>query len=395
MGNTALDVVLRGQRDFFPGASVGADFTRGRYKLGKRQFRNPTSIPGWTFTRASTGYAETAAGALTSFASGSPRITDKGLLVEEARTNLCLQSQALATSPWASVSLGTGSAVVATNNYALAPDGTMTATRLQCNLGGGTTSTDQSYQAQPLTGTSCWGSYYIKTNDGTSKNIYMRGATATVVTVTGTWTRYDFSAGSPAGTNFGVGLRGGQSTACSDTCDILVWGAQLEAGSFATSYIPTTTASATRAADVAYISGTNLVPLTAGTLCFESAACLWGADGRDHAALDWLSSDEGLARFSGGYFQIHDGVGYRTANAFSTAGVAAKLAVSYGGTNISASLNGAAVSTYGSFDGSLTANTKLSIGVSDGGNSQWNGYIRRALIYPYAFTNAQLQAATA
>ena len=76
-------------RSLYPGASVALDFTRNLYRSGTPVVKgSPSLLSGWTFTRASTGYAETAAGALVAFASGEPRRTDKGLLVEEARTNL-------------------------------------------------------------------------------------------------------------------------------------------------------------------------------------------------------------------------------------------------------------------------------------------------------------------
>lgn len=55
------------------------------------------NTPGWSFTRASVGSAEAVGGAIVSFASGQPRRTDRGLLIEPTRTNLFLNSAVGAT----------------------------------------------------------------------------------------------------------------------------------------------------------------------------------------------------------------------------------------------------------------------------------------------------------
>jgi hypothetical protein len=212
----------------YPGVYAALDFANNVYEVGGVSRRALTALSGFTFTRASLAMGYDATGKLT-----------------YGPNNLCLHSQALGTSPWGSQSAGAGSAPIVTNNYAVAPDGTMTATRVQVSLGGGTATGDQSYPVQGCTCPTARGSFYVKTNDGSTKTIYVRGQNAATKVVTGTWTRIDFDAGTLSATQFGIGLRGGQSPACSDSVDLLVWGAQLEAVTYQTTpstYYPTTTA---------------------------------------------------------------------------------------------------------------------------------------------------------
>lgn len=407
--------VLRGQRDFFPGAGFGADFRAGRFKLGRKQVRSFLSLPGSSFTRASVGYAETAGGILVPFAFGAPRITDKGLLVEEARTNLLLRSQEFDNASW------TKAFSTVTANSTTAPDGTSTADSL---IEDTTTNQHRTSQAVTVSNTTAYTfSVYAKAN--TRLGVYLRIITATTVaqaafnlqtgainsnasgsatitalangwyrcTVTGTTdgtTATCYANLQSTASEAGIGSYTGDGTS-----GLYVWGAQLEAGAFATSYIPTTTASATRAADVAYIPFVPTFPLT-----IVSAAVLGAADasGSTFVQIYDGTNNNRIATYTptvsaNALVIVSGGIEANVARSTVTGGVAFKHAGRFGTNDVAGCLNGGAVAT-DTLAAMPAGCIRLGIGQANG-FALANGYIKQAIVYPYAFTDAQLQAATA
>jgi hypothetical protein len=86
----------------FRSAATGLDlnFAGGVFSLNNTRTASPAAIPGWSFSRTDTNGTATAldlAGNVIQFATGVPRITNRGILVEEARTNLLLNSATLST----------------------------------------------------------------------------------------------------------------------------------------------------------------------------------------------------------------------------------------------------------------------------------------------------------
>jgi hypothetical protein len=179
-----------------------------------------------------------------------------------------------------------------------------------------------------------------------------------------------------------------------------IWGQQIEAGTFPTSYIPTVASQVTRAADNANITGTNFsnfynstqgsmyvdyrtIYTTANT-SYMFGVSLSGDGANRMSAL--VNNTPTALRFlvtnrSTNYVQDVQ------ANALNT-----KYAVSFQNNNLSTAATGTVVGN--TFMIMPTVN-ELGIGVAYTGTGYLNGWIRKLQYYPVALPNAELQEMTA
>lgn len=219
---------------------------------------------------------------------------DGVLLLEPSSTNLISYSSDL--SVLSKVSVGTASAPVTTANYALAPDGTMTATRVVFDLNGGTSVSDRSILRQAIASGNYYFSIYVKSTNGTEQKVMWHdGGEYNTTTVTNEWVRITYDA-RPNSTYGGIALNG---TSGVDTSDILAWGFQVEALSYPTSYIPTSGSTVTRAAETCNNSGNSEVFNDSEGVLFADIAAL-ANDGlsRNITISDGTSSNRVFLKFS-------------------------------------------------------------------------------------------------
>jgi hypothetical protein len=199
----------------------------------------------------------------------------KGLLVEEARTNSILSSDDITNATY-----WNQSNCVPVADQTTSPDGTTNADFLREDSAN---SRHDNYNATTLTAASWTYSQYLKAGGrtwaklrldiaGSFKGAYFdlangvvgtvdSGYTASISNAGDGWYRCSVTTTATAVTWFpGVRLaiaNGVDSYQGDNTSGVYLWGAQLEAGAFPTSYIPTEASALTRNPDVATMTGTN------------------------------------------------------------------------------------------------------------------------------------------
>lgn len=247
--------------------------TPNGYKEGKLYSVIPSDGSGdLSVTRATTATRVNSAGLVESMGNNIPRLdysngTCPSILVEPQRTNLLTYSSSFDNAAYSSSGTGT---VTVTANYGIAPDGTTSADRIQITRG----STYQERFQRPSTtiGQSYTLSFWAKSLSGTP-TLYtaFNNGYVNEITFTTEWVRYEYTyTAASASSGFNL-ITWTNLAGTSASADILVWGAQLEAGSYATSYIPTTSASVTRNADVISKTGiSSLIGQTEGTVYIDT-----------------------------------------------------------------------------------------------------------------------------
>ena len=379
--------------------------------------------PRITFTRTSTATYVGADGLIKTAGIGQPRfdhdpITGEslGLLIEESRTNLITYSEEFSNTSWIK------SNITITSNAIVAPDGALTGDRLDFSA---TNNVPWFYKDQGTTGTpSLFVKYdnwqYVKFRSGGELNFALFDLINGTASVGGSITnasitpvgngwfriwantnnqRYDFRCTNSTANDFITG-----------SGSVFIWGAQLEAGSFPTSYIPTAGSSVTRSTDIAGISGTNfsswynpyagtafidIIPKgISNSLAYQtyfsfnsSSGNRWGIAQQNGAAGSYVAESVIPYVGVGGQFSNTP-----ILNTFTEGQPMSLGLYQPNGTNIQSVRDGGSIQSVTTTRNPAITNLLLGGVISD--NSGLMGHIQKFAYYPKRLTNDQLQTLT-
>ena len=312
------------------------------------------------------------------------------LLVEPLRTNLALRSEEFDNIYWTKVTTNI------TSNTAIAPDGTMTAdtftptsavitSAIQRTFTGITGSHTISVYARVDTGTKSFRFFRFNVTDG--------NVSSPTFTATTTWQRFTWNTSPTITSSWFI------ANASTDLVPFFVWGAQLEAGSNATSYIPTVAATVTRNADVISKTGvSSLIGQTEGTIyaeinitTFNNGGILAISDGTSANRIQMYKFTDNkiyCERISA----TQSGSTIIVSSALSVGTY--KVAFAYQSGNSYLYINGAQVGATSVATFTFGSMGKVNIGSRFDDSAILNDRIQLATLFPTRLTNAQLATLT-
>jgi hypothetical protein len=357
------------------------------------------------------------------------------LLLEPQRTNLLTYSEQFDDAAWTKIQSSVSS------NSTTSPDGTTNADTFSAN---GTTAVHALFRAQSVTSATPYTfTIYAKANTG--RYLLVRNMSfATVVRYgiavdlqNGTVTQTSSTATAPTGTSNSVTSVGNgwyrisvtmnsvdtsygviveSSNTGTPTLDAFldysyngsesyyVFGAQLEAGAYPTSYIPTTSASATRVADACGKTGiSSLIGQTEGVLFVDLVITGTTGNNRfsisDGSNVNWIfigTPEDGATRSSRFYIKTNGVVRVDTGtSSYFTIGQRYKLALAYKSGDWAVYANGSLLysgtDSIGSVSSALSAFDFFN---TSGGTADCREQINQAILFPNRLTNAELASLT-
>jgi hypothetical protein len=408
--------------------NVAFDGTGHSIYLWGAQLEQRSAVTAYTVTTTQpiTNYIPqllTAASGVARFDHNPTTFESLGLEIEEQRANLLTYSEQFDNAAW------TKSDATVTANTIVSPNGTVDADKLVENTATSTHSIVSGIT--PTASTAYTGTVYIKAAERQFAFVGLNGggivsfasinlSTGAVSVATGTptvsaasvgngWYRVSVTATTASTVFLGFDIRistdgvwANRSYTGNGFNGIFIWGAQMEAGTFSTSYIPTVASQVTRAADAASMTGTNFSSWYnqgEGTLYADWSAAppvvstlrALAVIGQSTAGNDIILS---VGNNVANYIILSGGASQTNLNPTATsAQTGGKVAAGYKVNDFAVVANNGTASTDAL--GILPSNpNQLLIGVYGTNPATLCGTIRKIAYYPVRVTNAQLQGLT-